>query len=239
MELRDHPERVEKFRRGDRETLAALYAAHVDAVEELLVRGFGFKSKGQAIRFRGLREPFEIQEVLQDAFMRAFRKQARDAYDPSKPWRPYLITITRNLVIDRFRRSTLEDSLFVKVGSLMLEDESEAQVLGRLSASKPAQVGDPGFSPELEAMRTQVSTVLASFVSTLDETDTRILQEHLMGSLSQNAMADELGMSRNDVRKQIREMRARLLRHLKAEGVIDTLDVEDVFAALIIVTLFL
>lgn len=237
MKLKDNPELVERFRVGDRETLAALYQEHVEAAEDLLRRGFSFKSKDQAIRFRGFREPFELQEVLQDGFIRAFRKSSREAYDGAKPFRPYLITIFRNLVIDRYRKKQTEQSYFVTIGRLAAEDESPDQAIERLSAGREVEVGQPGFSPELEAMRTQISSVLQTFVAELDELDRRILTEHLMGSRTQTEMADELGISRNDLRKQVRLMREALLRHLKKEGVIENLDVAEVFTALLVVLL--
>ena len=58
---------------------------------------------------------------------------------------------------------------------------------------------------------------------------------YLLGELTQNAMADELGESRNDVRKRIRQLRERLLRTLKSEGIIGKLEVSEVFQAITLV----
>lgn len=82
-------DRIEAFRRGDRETLAALYRAYVGEVEQLLRRGFTFQSRGQSVRFRGYDEPFRLQEAIQDGFMHAFRQQAREAYDGEQPYLPF------------------------------------------------------------------------------------------------------------------------------------------------------
>jgi DNA-directed RNA polymerase sigma subunit (sigma70/sigma32) len=58
---------------------------------------------------------------------------------------------------------------------------------------------------------------------------------YLLGDLTQHAMADELGESRNDVRKRIRQLRTRLLRKLKSEDIIGELEVSEVFQAVTLV----
>ncbi|WP_168210638.1 RNA polymerase sigma factor [Persicimonas caeni] len=219
-------ENIEAFRRGDRDLLGDVYRHYVSDVERMLRGGFTFTSQGETVRFRGITQPFRLQEVIQESFIHTFRDKARQAYDPAREFRPYLLTIVRNLVIDRYRRRKLESQLFVHLGDMAYADEDEREVLGRLSGNE-AQQGDP----EESAWQSQLGVVLGEFLAALDDVDSRILEEHLLGSQTQQGMADELGMSRNDVRKRIRELRARLLRHLKSEGVIGNLEVADVMRA--------
>jgi RNA polymerase sigma factor (sigma-70 family) len=226
MELLESEENIEAFRRGDRDLLGDVYRHYVSDVERMLRGGFTFTSQGETVRFRGITQPFRLQEVIQESFIHAFRDKARQAYDPAREFRPYLLTIVRNLVIDRYRRRKLESQLFVHLGDMAYADEDEREVLGRLSGNE-AQQGDP----EESAWQGQLAKTLGDFVAQLDETDSRILEEHLLGSQTQQGMADELGISRNDVRKRIRELRLRLLRHLKSEGVIGNLDVADAMRA--------
>ncbi len=228
-----NPDTLEAFRSGDRDVLAKLYREHNEAVRELLTRGFGFNSKGERIRFRGFREPFEIQEMMQDGFLRAFRQSAREKYDPSRPFRPYLITIVRNLVIDRHRRKTLERSLFATIGPA--EGETSEEAVDRVAAG--SDFAPPPMSPELEAFQKQLSTVLRAFIDTLDEADQRIINEHMMGELSQAAIADALEVDRNEIRKRIKNMREGLLRHLKREGFVSELDPADLFTAFLVLVL--
>jgi RNA polymerase sigma factor (sigma-70 family) len=198
--------------------LAALYRAHVEAVERMLRGGFTFTSGGKTIRFRGFERPFALQEALQDGFMHAFRASARERYDESRSFRPYLMTIVRNHVIDRFRREALEGRLFVAVSAVGGEGESEQETLDRVSAEVRRDA-----DPEVSALQGELTEALSEFVEELDEIEGAILERHLLGDLSQRAVADELDISRNDVRKHIRQMRARLLRYLKSRGFIDSL----------------
>lgn len=223
MELKGNPELVEKFRQGDRDVLTELYRAHVDEIRLVLSRGFSFSSRGESVRFRGFREPFRLQEVLQEVFVHAFRQKAREAYDGGQPYVPYLVTIAKNWVIDRYRKERTRTALFVSVGELAGENETAEEAMNRHA------VIEDTASPELEAYRGELSTTLQTFVGALDAEDAAILQKHLMGDLTQHEVAELIGTDRNDVRKRIKLMRERLLRHLKREGFIGSLDPAEVF----------
>jgi RNA polymerase sigma factor (sigma-70 family) len=223
MELRGNPQLVAAFRRGDRDVLADLYRAHVDEIRRVLQRGFTFTSRGETVRFRGFHEPFRLQEVLQEAFIHAFREKARQAYDEAQPYRPFLVTIVRNYVIDRYRKKQTEAALFVQIGDVAAEGESPQEALDRFTPH------DETATPELAAFRTQLSEALRSFVDELDEEDSIVLQKHMLGDLTQSQVAEAIGTHRNDVRKRIRTMRERLLRHLKRQGFIDELDPSELF----------
>ncbi|MFW5967661.1 MAG: RNA polymerase sigma factor [Persicimonas sp.] len=225
MELRDSEEKLEAFRRGDRDLLEALYRHWVDDIRQMLRAGFTFTSQGDTVRFRGIKEPFRLQEAVQESFIHAFRKKAREAYDGSRSFGPYLRTIVRNRIIDRYRRKKLESKLFVHLGDLAHDDEADQQVLERLS-------GDPDeVDPEESTWRGELSATLDAFVDRLDDVEGRILREHMIGERTQREMADALGVSRNDVRKHIRHIRSSLLRHLKSEGVIDELEASEAIQA--------
>mgnify|MGYP000430402753 CR=1 FL=1 len=219
MNLEDDPERVEAFRRGDRETLGQLYREYVPAVEKLLRLGFTFTSQGKTVRFRGFQEPFMLQESIQEGFLRAFREEARQAWNPEKPWRPYLLAIVRNQVIDQFRKQQVEQRYFVSLARIVGEDETEQEAMDKLIAGEEALA-----SPEMKAFQSQLGEILGAFLDELDEGDRDTVRLHMLGEMTQQELADHLGESRNDVRKRIREIRSSLLRHLKREGVIGNLD---------------
>lgn len=224
MELKGNPELAGRFRRGDREVLTELYRAHVGEIRLVLQRGFSFSSKGESIRFRGFSEPFRVEEVLQDVFIHAFREKARVAYDDKQPYLPFLVTIARNRVIDRFRKERTEAALFVSIGDIVGENETAEEAMNRHA------VKDDRLSPELESYRKQLGATLQAFVGGLDEDDAVVLQRHLMGEMTQNEVAEALGTDRNEVRKRVRRMRERLLRHLKREGFIGSLDPAEVLS---------
>ena len=229
MRLKGNSDKLEAFRAGDRQLLGEIYRAYVDDVEAMLRRGFSFSSGDKAVRFRGFDEPFRLQEAVQESFVHAFREGARQAYDGQRAYRPYLMQIVRNRLIDRFRSEQVENRLFVNLGDVKYDEESEAEAMDRLSGAPPE------VSPEIESLRNQIGDVLEAFVEEQDEADQKVIRMYLLGELTQHAMADELGESRNDVRKRIRQLRARLLRKLKSEGIIGKLEVSEVFQAVTLV----
>lgn len=229
MELHDNPQLLARFKAGEKDVLTDLYRAHVRAVSELLQKGFGFSSGKELVRFSGFHDPHKLQEMVQESFIRAFRQSSRDAYDGKRPYRPFLITIARNLVIDSFRRETLEKRLFVPMARLVGQDESEEDAVSRLQHAP-----EDSASPERAALRAELRVILDDFLKTLDDIDRRIVDEHLLGELSQREIADALACDRNDVRKRLRIMRERLLRHLKTTGYISELDPAELLQTLLV-----
>ena len=223
MELKDNDELAEAFRRGDREVLHEIYEEFHDDVEKLLRGGFTFTSDGDTMRFQGFREPFRLREVIQDAFIHAFRERVREGYDPSRSYRPYLLTVVKNHMIDRFRRKKLERDLFVAADAVAEPDENEQEVLDRIGGED-----DDEKDPEREALRSELASLLETFLEDLNDEDAAIVKQHLLGDLTQHEMADHLDTNRNRVRKRIRRIRHELLGHLKREGFVGRSEVGDV-----------
>ncbi len=76
-----------RFQAGDRLAFAALAAPHLDTLFTLALRMTGNK--------------IEAEDLAQDALVRAL--QNHSAYDPTRPFRPWLLTVAANLCRDRVR----------------------------------------------------------------------------------------------------------------------------------------
>ena len=90
------------FREGTREALTRVYQHYVDEVARGVRRGF-FLGEGRE-RIPGAPDDQAQRELVQEVFLRAFSEKARNAYDGLRPFRPYLMRIVRNLLIDYWRR---------------------------------------------------------------------------------------------------------------------------------------
>ncbi len=230
LELCGHPERIKAFQRGDRELLGSLYQHYRKDVHKVLTHGFTFSSSGKTIRFQGFQDPFKSQEVLQECFLRAFKDSARQSYNPSKPWRPYLMAIVRSQVIDYFRKQTTEQRYFVALQDAVSGAEHEHDALERIQQESNAGA----LSPDEVALRGKVQQALDTFFKTLSSDELLLVHEHLLGDLSQAQFAQKTNLSRNDIRKQIKTLREKLLRHLKSENLIASLDIQDLLQHLIL-----
>lgn len=193
----------------------------------MLSSGFSFQTGGSLVRFHGSLTPLDLQEILQETFLRAFGQSARTAYDAHRPYGPYIKQIARNVVLDTYRKNSLNQRHFVTLGRLTHDGESEDEATGRLGL----QTHD---DPEELTWKTQIRDIVATFVESLPEEDRQIIDEHLAGELSQAQVAEVMGVDRNEIRRRIKLIRERLLRHLKTAGVIDELDPRLVLEILMI-----
>ena len=106
--------------------------------------------------------PDDIDDVVQDIFMRLVRVMRRDGYDRKQGrFRTYLRTIMRRVLIDRFRRQSADRAQLHE--SL---DEDETQV-----ADTPGQMGGASMPDAVEAFEEKWRQ--AQFKALLDHVFTR------------------------------------------------------------------
>src|SRR5689334_14293059 len=93
---------VAAFRRGDSAVLEAIYWHYVDVVERVLQSGFVAKDGRASIP--GILDPDRRADLLQEVFLKAFSESARTSFAPELDYRPYVLAIGRNVLIDDHRR---------------------------------------------------------------------------------------------------------------------------------------
>jgi RNA polymerase sigma factor (sigma-70 family) len=173
---------LDAFRRGERWALTAVYREYVDAVALLLRRGFRLDAKGVTIP--GASDPELERELLQDVFTRAFRESARQSYDGLKPYRPYLMQIAKNLLIDSARRA----------GRLVLSESPHLEI-------SPEDEVDPAPSAEDELDFRRQRAVAQQYIASLPELMQRFVRLRFEEDQAQQPVAEALGVSRRTVRK--------------------------------------
>ena len=189
-------ELLDRFRRGERAALAAVYEHYVDDVALIARRGFTLESAGHSY-IRGVDLEGE-HEIVQETFVKAFSDSARASFDGLRPYRPFLLRITKNIMIDRLRAQ-----------------RSAAAPAGNLDEILDA--GDLVTVPDHEEdlhwrLLSEATTV---FLAALDPESCEVVRLRFESELSQDAVADQLGCSRRRVRTVERRVKAQLARHLK------------------------
>jgi RNA polymerase sigma factor (sigma-70 family) len=188
--LQESPELLASFRRGDRETLATVYRVYSVRVERYL-KMLGRQSP-QLPCLAG------TADLHQDTFERAFSVRARNAYDATKEFRPYLMTIARNCFVNAVRRGHRE---LLNVEMAAVENIEEPQ--------RQESFGDP-----------HVTRLLDAYVRGLPDALRATFEQRFVFGHSQEVASSELGCTRRNLRTREEYLKRSLRRTLQAEGVL-------------------
>ena len=194
------PDVLAAFRRGDGAVLTRVYREHVNEVARMVRDGFTFTSGNETLRCSGIRSTSDQQDLVQEAFVRAFSSSARTNYDGSTPFVAYLRGITRNLVIDHLRAH--------KRAATALDDAPEPAV--------PVNDDDEHARAD-DALRQFV----LSFEHLLPVLEQRFVAVRYGQGLTQIETAKRLGVGRSHVRTLEQRVRQRLLKKLRQGGYVD------------------
>jgi RNA polymerase sigma factor (sigma-70 family) len=181
--LQSDPELLAAYRDGCPIALAAVYRDHVRALDvyfRALARGAGAPE---------LRQASVVQDLLQEAFIRAFSAPARRAYDGQRDFSPYLKAIARNCFIDAWRKRQLEARL--------IAFDAPSRLEGLAVSEEPP---DPEMVATLERSLSELCPSLR-----------QLYEARFDRGLSQEAACKALGLSR----RSLRTLEARLRRDIR------------------------
>lgn len=189
--FRERPELLPPFRRGERPALEAVYRRYVRLIETLLRQGT--QAGGGRVY---VNDPETQKDLVHDVFARAFTERARLAYDGLREYRPYLLTIGRNILVDwaRKRKETLRDDI-----------DELCERVGQDGQEHPADWADP------ETVR-----LVEAYIKDLPEQLRRLHTLRYDEGASQDEVAEELGLSRQNVRTLEKQLRSGLAAYLAA-----------------------
>ena len=148
---------IEQWKAGDSRAATELVRRHADALARFATSG-------------GERE--EIEELVQDTFVRAFK--SIDAFRGESSFRTWLFTIERRLMLDRRRAERRERNLVSLEGvegstrydalDGMVEQETATRVQGALASLSPMQ-------REVFVMRVEQGLAYAEIATILETTE--------------------------------------------------------------------
>jgi RNA polymerase sigma-70 factor (ECF subfamily) len=182
----DNRDLLDRFRRGDRKALEQVYYRYIEDVATLARRGFTIESSGHAY-VRGHDADGE-RELAQETFLKAFTEKARLAYDGVSPYRPYLLRITKNLMIDRYRAA--------QHATVRIDDAGLGDIDQLLSANAELVPGDPSGDLHWQQLRAATN----EYVATLDAESRQLIALRFVDELSQDETAVRMKCSRRRVR---------------------------------------
>lgn len=211
-ELEDEREILAAFRRGEAAALERVFRNYAPSVEALLRSGFAFDRAGQRARFAGLSSAFEVEDRVQEVFVRAFSAAGRQGYDGVGPYGAYLHGITRNLVLDEFRRSGRE-LLMAEPPSPTADPEGGASPTEPLSGHLAVR-----GAPELDAQDHELLEAVARYRAGLSARDRLVFELRYEQELDHGAIAARTGLSPSQIKTTEKHIRTTLFRHLQRHG---------------------
>jgi RNA polymerase sigma factor (sigma-70 family) len=200
--LRSQTELLARFRGGEREALAEVYGAYLPRIRGLLRHGFTLKRSG--LRVPGLTTSDDLADAAQEVFARAFKREARLAYDGRRDYAPYLTVIARNVMVTEHRRG----------GRRLVLVDPTVLLEGEQVEADPAQLLEA--EPWLDARSLEIAR---DYISRLDEPVRAVHTARYVQEVSQRDAARELGLSRPKVRKLESKLRRGLAALLTQAGV--------------------
>jgi RNA polymerase sigma factor (sigma-70 family) len=183
-------ELLRRFRAGDREALSTVYWFYIDRVEGTLRRGLRMAHGDAATRSA------DLADLVQEVFIRAFAEPARRAYDSSRPYAPFLMTIARHALVDLLRRSSRERNVELSRLELLMEQEAPDE-------SEQAPWADPS-----------TMALVQRYVEGLSAQERSVYDQRYTRNRSQEQSAEALGLSRQQVRTLEARVRTGLVREL-------------------------
>ena len=197
------------YRNGETWAYEALYREHAEPVRRFLVGGFTFVSKGRTCRYRGYGTGIDADAIVQETFARAFAASTRKNYDGERPFKNYLFSIAKNLVLREFQRKE----------RLLSTDapEETTDVLhrrGTIDFGLTSKEEDPEGAVADEELR----VVTEAFIAELDEEERSFFTHRFARGLTQEATAEAMDCTRARIKLLEKNLRRRFLDRLRGNG---------------------
>lgn len=199
-------ELLRRFREGDPDALATVYREHAEALaRSLRTLAFGRRELPQ------LRWQVDIENTVLETFARAFEPRARAVYDGVRPYGHFLVGIARNVLHEQARSREFATGL-----SVVEAADLHAASQGELEAS----AGDLYEDREL-------LDLLGQFERDLSEEERRLYALRFDQAVPQETAADQLGLSRIQLRRRELALKKKAVEFLRARGYLGDVEVRQ------------
>lgn len=221
MFLAKNKKLLDAFKKGDRDAMDVVYRHYHRGVTSFLRKGFTFRSGTGHFFFKGIQDPNELNNAVQEVFRRSFEDRARASYNGVNSFTNWVLAIGRNMVINQFRNREIAFSDYISPGDerghLTIMDDEVTEEFSGILYGRPSRPQDTQFE------NNELKGLMDEFTGDLSEQDQRILALRFAEGLGQEETAKALGSTRMKVRTAESRLRNRLRAKLRKTGYIDNL----------------
>ncbi len=186
--------------RSDHELVQDARAGDRQAFEGLVRR---YSERAFRAAYRVLRDTSASEEILQEAFIKAYK--GLRAFESRSSFYTWLYRIVVNLALDRRRSEARAPSV-----------EWDDSVAGRID---PRATGPASFNPELDSRRRQVCELVVEGVQGLPGGQREVLLLREVDGLSYEEIAQAMGISKGTVMSRLHYARKKMVTFLEGQGV--------------------
>jgi RNA polymerase sigma factor (sigma-70 family) len=197
------------YRAGETWAFEILFKTLREPVRRFLAGGFTFASQGRTCRYRGNLPGVDSESIVQETFTRAFSASTRMHYDGERPFKTYLFTIAKNLVLRELSR---------RERVVSMEHTSAIDALAQRRSMSQSGMHSDDCDPELTVADGQLTGVTRSFVQKLDKEEQNFFLHRFVRGLTQEATAEAMGVTRARVKLIEKAMRKEFLVALRGAG---------------------
>jgi RNA polymerase sigma-70 factor (ECF subfamily) len=198
----DTEQLLDQARDGDPAAVNRLLARHREALRRLVHLRMD----------RMLQRRIDASDIVQDVLLEASRRLAEYLREPAMPFHLWLRRIARDRLIDAHRRHRVAERRAIN----REQPAGAAAFADRSSLELAAQLADRELTPAAAAMRHELELRFHAALDQLDETDREVLLMRYFEQLSNQEIAQALGLS--EPAAGMRHLRAlRRLRTLLGE----------------------
>ncbi|OGQ89093.1 MAG: hypothetical protein A2289_22765 [Deltaproteobacteria bacterium RIFOXYA12_FULL_58_15] len=200
--LAEDRERLAQFRRGETTTLARVFEHYAIDVAKALASGMTVVSQGQALRLKGTISSFDLDDMVHETFIAAFADKARQSYDGLRPYKPYVLAIARNVLLQSYRQDNRRQHL--------------------VDAWEQDHAAEMGPDPEESLAERQLKQLYVDFVSSLHEIDRVIMRLRFEEQVPRRRVSEETGLTAMQVRTREQKLKESFLKRMEGSGYLDT-----------------
>lgn len=209
----------------DNEIIRKIQSGDTEAFRELVER---YKNRGFSLSLKILKNQYEAEDSLQDAFLKLYRSLIENKYEAKSKFSTYFYSIVYNTAVDHYRKFTTRrfsiSSIDVTDANYREGDEltkcfNETEIDNRL------YIEDLNLNTEKNILSAEIQKIVNKYISTIPEHYSVILTMFYVNELSHNEISEilslPLGTIKNRIFRAKEKLKEVLLRKYPTEELIE------------------
>ncbi len=209
----------------DNEIIRKIQNGDTEAFRELVER---YKDRGFSLSLKILKNQYEAEDSLQDAFLKLYRSLIENKYEAKSKFSTYFYSIVYNTAVDHYRKFTTRrfsiSSIDVTDANYREGDEL-TKCFVETAIDDRLYIEDLNLNTEKNVLSAEIQKIVNKYISTIPEHYSVILTMFYVNELSHNEISEilslPLGTIKNRIFRAKEKLKEVLLRKYPTEELIE------------------